>query len=93
MNNSKKLTLIQGTFNAEEANEILMNIFNAKIKFHSLKNFSSEERFGTPDATAEKRIPELKESMDQIRAITAEAKANNKPLIIQSEIKIFPADE
>lgn len=93
MNNSKKLTLIQGTFNAEEANEILMNIFNAKIKFHSLKNFSSEERFGTPDVTAVKRIPELRESMDQIRAITAEAKANNKPLIIQSEITIFPADE
>lgn len=88
MNKAKKLTLIKGTFNEEDAKEILMNVFSAKIKFHELKNFSSQERFGKEDETAKKRIPDLKKSMHKIQDMIADAKAKNKKLIITSEVNI-----
>ncbi|MFT5964202.1 MAG: 23S rRNA G2445 N2-methylase RlmL [Flavobacterium sp.] len=88
MKNTKELKLIDGHFSPDEAREILMNAFTGKIDFHENKNFSSEERFGTEDATALKRIPELLKSMDIISKIIEEAKQNNETLQITSEIQI-----
>ena len=51
MNKIEKLNLIEGNFSGEEAKEILMNVFLAKIHYHELKNFSSQERFGKDDIT------------------------------------------
>ena len=53
---NKKLKLIEGKFLHDEAKEILRNIFSAKINFHQMKNFSSQERFGKDDKTAVKKI-------------------------------------
>lgn len=88
MNKTEKLTLIEGTFSDEEAKEILMNIFSTKINFHEVKNFSSIERFGEVDATAQKRIPDLKREVEKLTKILAEARANNKQITINSEINI-----
>ena len=88
MNNIEKLNLIEGNFSNEEAKEILMNIFLTKIHFHEMKNFSSQERFGKDNETAEKRIPELKKELNKVLHIISEAKANNKKLVITSEINI-----
>ncbi|ULQ54296.1 hypothetical protein [Flavihumibacter fluvii] len=93
MNKAEKLILIKGTFNDEDAKEILMNIFSAKIHFHELKNFSSQERFGKEDETAKKRIPDLKRSIDKIEDKIAEARAKNKKLVITSEINISLSDD
>ena len=88
MHKTEKLILIEGTFLHGEAKEILMNVFTTKINYHEMKNFSSQERFGKEDATAKKRIPALKKETDRLLKILAEAKANNKQLIINSEIVI-----
>lgn len=88
MNKIETLNLIEGNFSNEEAKEILMNIFSAKIHFHEMKNFSSMERFGKQDETAVKRIPELKSCMGKLLEIVEEAKSNNKKLVINSEINI-----
>jgi hypothetical protein len=88
MKNTKELKLIDGHFSAEEAREILMNVFIGKINFHENKNFSSEERFGKEDVTALKRIPELQRSMDIISKIIDEAKQNNETLQITSDVHI-----
>lgn len=88
MNKTEKLTLIEGTFSDEEAKEILMNIFSTKINFHEVKNFSSIERFGEVDATAQKRIPDLKREVEKLTKILAEARATNKQITINSEINI-----
>lgn len=88
MNKIEKLTLIEGTFSDEEAKEILMNIFSTKINFHEVKNFSSIERFGEVDATAQKRIPDLKREVEKLTKILAEARATNKQITINSEINI-----
>ncbi|MFC2187002.1 hypothetical protein ACFCT7_06745 [Fulvivirgaceae bacterium LMO-SS25] len=88
MNKTEKLTLIEGTFSDEEAKEILMNIFSTKVNFHEVKNFSSIERFGEVDATAQKRIPDLKREVEKLTKILAEARATKKQITINSEINI-----
>ena len=88
MNNIEKLTIIEGNFSEVEAREILMNIFSTKINFHSIKNLSSQERFGKDDEIAQKRIPELKNEIERLEQILKEANANNKRLLVSSQISI-----
>lgn len=63
MHENEKLILIEGVFKNDEARELLMNIFSAKLTFHHQNNFSSRERFGKDDETAQKRVPELKKKL------------------------------
>jgi hypothetical protein len=88
MKTTEKLTLIEGQFNSEEADEILTNIFTTKIHFHKMKNFGSQERYGKDDETAQQRIPALKKEMEKLKIILAEAKTKNKKLLVNSEITI-----
>ncbi len=85
---NEKLKLIEGEFLHEEAKEILTHIFSAKINFHQIKNFSSNEQFGKDDETSIKRIPALKKELTRLEKILSEAKAQNKKLTISSEINI-----
>ena len=85
---NEQLKLIEGEFLHEEAKEILTNIFFAKINFHRTKNFSSQERFGIDDERATERIPALEKEIDKLEKIIAEARVQNKKLIISSEITI-----
>ena len=93
MTNNEKLKLIDGDFIHEEAKEILMSIFSAKINFHQMKNFSSQERFGKDDETAVERIPALKHEIAKLNTILSAAKAQNKRLTIISEINISLSNE
>jgi hypothetical protein len=88
MKNKETFTLIDGNFSNEEAKEILMNIISTKIHFHEKRDFSSQERFGKKDEIAQRRIPELKESLNIINEKIAEAKSQNKKLLINSELTI-----
>ncbi len=73
MEKVEKLKLIEGIFSSQEARDILMNIFNAKIHFNEMKNFGSEERFGKEDENAKRRISELKKEVEKIMKIIPEA--------------------
>ncbi len=84
----EKLSLIDGSFDAEESKEILFSIFSNKIHFHEMKNFSSQLRFGKDNATALKRIPELKKNLEKLVQIVTEAKDSNKILKITADINI-----
>lgn len=88
MQNLQKLTFIDGTFSPEEIREILINVYSSKINFHQIKNFSSRERFGKDDKTATKRIPELKQAMEEVLSIIETAKKNGGQLEIKSDICI-----
>jgi hypothetical protein len=92
MNKTEKLTLIEGVFLHDEAKDILMNIFSAKVNFHKVKNIFSNERFGKDDETARKRIPSLINEMVKLHELLAEAKDNNKKLVVKSEIIISLVD-
>lgn len=92
MKDIEKLTLIDGVFSTEEAKEILMSIFTSKINFHNIKNWSSNERFGKDDESAQRRIPALKNEIENLQIILSKAKANNKKLVVTSEINIALSD-
>lgn len=93
MNKTEKLILIEGKFLHEEAKDVLVNIFSAKINFHQLKNFSSQERFGKDDEIAQKKIPALIKEQEKLLDILSEAKAKNKKLVVSSEIHISLSDD
>ena len=88
MNKIEKLKLIEGEFSFNEAKEILTSMFNSKINFHNIQNWSSQERYGKDDETAQMKIPLLKNEIEKLEEIILEAKANNKKLVISSEIII-----
>ena len=88
MNKIEKLTLIEGDFFFDEAEEILISMFYSKINFHNIQNWSSQERFGKDDENAQKRIPVLRNEMKKLEEILLEAKAKNKKLMVSSEINI-----
>jgi hypothetical protein len=92
MNKIEKLKLIEGEFSFNEAREILTSMFNSKINFHNIQNWSSQERYGKDDETAQKKIPLLKNEIEKLEEIILEAKANNKKLVINSEINILIKD-
>ena len=93
MKNTEPLIMIDGSFNYDEAKEILINIFSSKINFYNIKNWSSQERFGKEDNIAQKRIPELKKEIEKVLQIVSEAKLKRKKLLISSEINISMIDE
>lgn len=65
MNNS--FTLIKGTFEPQDAQQILMTVFASKIKFHEKKNLSSIVSKNLPDSNSSERIAFLKEQMQSIQ--------------------------
>lgn len=93
MNNTEKITLINGVFKQEDAKEILMNVFNEKIKFHDLKQFSMLVCSGKEDEAIKKRLLELKESINKINDIILSAKAENKFITIQADVNISFCDQ
>jgi hypothetical protein len=93
MSKENKLTLIEGNFNMEEAEEILMGIFNSKIKFHQHKNFSTNERYGKYCKISVTRIPELKQSIEEVKEILLKAKNVNTEIHISSIVNIKLIDK
>lgn len=93
MNKIETLSLLKGHFTAEEAREVLVGLYHAKIHFHEMKNFSSQERFGCNDKIASERIPELKESLRKVQELVAHASGSNKKMIVTSTVNIEFTDE
>lgn len=93
MKKIEKLKLIEGDFTYEEAKEILMNIFSAKIHYHEMKNYSSQERFGKDDETAKNRIPQLENEIEKVKNLVKEAATNKNKLIITSEINVTQSNQ
>ncbi len=88
MNKIEQLQFIEGNFSDEEAKEILMTIFSAKISYHKMKNLSSQVGFNKDDEMAQKRIPLLQKATEKFLDIISEAKLNKKRLLITSDINI-----
>ncbi len=57
----KQLELIDGEFSLEEGLELLSNLLQQKISYHTRKTTAHREMFGTEDPQALLRIQELKE--------------------------------
>ena len=88
MENSNKVTLIDGTFNVAEAKDVLMNMFTMKINFHSQKNVSHVERFGKIDNAALEKVEFLKAELAKLETIIEKADSDNATLKVTSAIHI-----
>lgn len=93
METIKKISLINGAYNPNDASELLMDLYNKNINFNKIKNFSSQIRYGVDDEMALDQIQDLKECVMQIKDIVAEAKARNKNVIIKSFLEIEFEDQ
>lgn len=91
MKNTETIDLIKGTFTPNEAQEILLQLLDSKITFHNIKNWSSRERFGKPDADSEQRLKYLRKSRDKVKKLVSKLiKSGNgeKTVTINSIIEI-----
>lgn len=88
MKKEQSFKLIEGCFSPKESREIIISVFNSKIQFHKIKNFSSQERFGKEDETAVNRIPELKKCMEELLVLLDEAEKHGQNLELNSMITI-----
>jgi hypothetical protein len=93
MNKAETLSIIEGNFTPDEANEILSQMINSKIKYHNLRNLSSQVRYGTDDEISHTRLPGLMKEMEKLQAIVSEANNTNKRLVVTSAINIVLMDE
>lgn len=82
-----KFNLLNGVFTGSEAKEILVTLFSDKIRFHSLNNFSHEERFGAPDPHAMERIPVLRKTLEDVLVLLGENGEEQK-FEVYADIKI-----
>ena len=55
----QEIELIQSSYHPEEALEVLSNLIQQKIAYHSQKTLRHREMFGAPDTQAEQRLSEL----------------------------------
>lgn len=86
-----KFNLLNGVFTGTEAKEILVTLFSDKIRFHSLNNFSHEERFGEPDPHARERIPVLRKTLEQVLSLLGEI-AEERKFEVYADIKVKAVD-
>jgi hypothetical protein len=93
MKQEETVVLIKGEFTAEQAKEILTNVFSTKIHFHQMKNFSSLERFSKEDEIAISRLPELKRELKRTLAFLETSEFAGKNIQVHSEIKISIINE
>jgi len=87
MSNSRSLKLIDGTYDASDAAEILYTVLNDKIKFHSIQLNSCLERNQGEVSHSESRLKQLREEKEKIAGILAEADSNKK-VKLQASIEV-----
>jgi hypothetical protein len=57
----KEIELIKSDYHPEEALDVLSNLIQQKIAYHTQKTIRHQEIFGTPDLQAEQRLKELRD--------------------------------
>jgi hypothetical protein len=88
MSNNKEYKLIDGTFSAEDADQILTALLNYKIDYHNREDFSKHIRFNRDIEHSKKRIQELTETKKAVKDLIANTESNKFNLVINSTITI-----
>lgn len=84
----KTIRLIEGTFNAHDAAEILLNVLSDKINFHQVQLLSSQDKTTEEMEYSQKRYDNLRAAREEVTQMVRNAKANNQTLEIFSNIDI-----
>lgn len=88
MNKNYDFKLIHGTFTASESAQILFSLISSKINFHTMENFSSQERFGKDAPQSQMRIQALKKVQESLKKIFDVAEKKDVKLKIESSVEI-----
>ena len=64
MSTLEKQSLIKGSFEPDDAKELLSNLFRNKINYHNLSAFDINIRTGQESTRDRNRVEELKFSLD-----------------------------
>ncbi|MBN8701782.1 MAG: hypothetical protein J0M08_01870 [Bacteroidetes bacterium] len=88
MKTVNELSLIKGSFNASDANEVLLTMINSKIAYHEKKILAMREHSGLEDFNSIARIAELRETASELRALVSFAGKSNNGLKITASVKI-----
>ena len=88
MKDSNQFTLVKGSFSAAEAKEVLLNLVESKLRFHSIKNFSTQELQGVNCPVAAARMPELRNTRNEMLALLNEYDADLYEYKIRSVIEV-----
>jgi len=91
----KQFKLIDSTYPAEEAKEVILSLVNDKINFLQKKIFSHEIRFELDTPHLKQRVTELKQEVQELKEILN--KLDNDQLIeINCSVKLqttIPVEE
>ncbi len=88
MDTIEKQSLIKGSFEPDDAKEILFNLFGNKISYHNISAFGINIRTGKDSPRDRNRAEELKRSLDYLSLVIEEAKKKNMQLVINCDVKI-----
>ena len=88
MKSDQEFKLIEGVFQPEEAQKLLMEMINTKINFHNLDAFSNHIRFNTSISNSNARVNELNETAEKLKILMEYARENTIELEIKSNISI-----
>ena len=84
----KSIKLIDGTYTAAEASEILQNLLNEKIRFHNMKSFSMKEKFGIEATGSIQRIKELKKASLEVADLVKTAEVYGYKIEISGMVEL-----
>lgn len=87
------IKLIDGKFNIEDANLVLMELLRFKINFHNGRLFSDYEREGWDASNSKERLDQLNRSLSDLRRFMADARNQGQLLDIHCTIHIRQPEE
>ena len=84
----KKITLIKGSFQSDEAFELLTKLMNYKIQFHQQDEFSKAIRNVEQTQHAQQRIAALQQALLEVQEFVKSGQTPDSKFKIYSEIHI-----
>jgi len=93
MQTSDKANLLDDVLSNQEAYEMVKNIVTTHINFLKIKNLQAQVNEEKNDLIAQQRIPEINRKIAEYEAILAQAKAQNKQLIVRTTLNLSLAPD
>lgn len=81
-----QFNLINSTYSAEAAKEVLTSLINDKIRFLNIQILSVHERFGENATHLETRVKELEADRNRLIELLSAAEKNNAEVEILSSV-------
>ena len=88
MNTTENFKLVDGTFSAADASDLLLALVKSKIAFHNLEKLSNQERFGRDVAHSERRLAQLRGLHDALRVVCEKAAENDQEVQVNGWLEI-----